>query len=387
VFNFDELLDRRQTDSVKWRNYPDDVLPLWVADMDFRSPPAVIDVIRRMSEFGVFGYGCSAGDEELLETWLDRLASKFQWQLQAADLLLMPGVVTSVNAACRALSSPDGQALVPAPVYGPLLSAPAHGKLTCVPVPLTYDQDGYASLDVDRLESAVTPLTRMLILCNPHNPVGRVYSRAELESVAALALRHDLVIISDEIHCDFVYPDYQHIPIATLSPQVAARTITLMAPSKTYNMPGLHSSIAIITDASLRARLQAEIAGIVPGLEPIAKAATVTALQDGQDWLDALLVYLRANRDFLVETIRAYFPGIRLVAPQGTYLAWLDCREAHLGQPASQFFLEQARVALSNGCGFGEGNEDYVRLNFGCPRSILEQALDRMAAAWRQRTL
>ncbi len=382
MYNFDEVIDRSLTDSVKWRTYPPDVLPLWVADMDFRSPQPVLDVLRQASDLGVLGYGSAFGEQALLEAWQVRLAAHFGWQVSHKDLLLLPGVVTGANLACRALGAAGEQALVPAPVYGPLLTAPRYGQLACVAVPLQLDADGYAHNSVEALECAVTPSTRILLLCNPHNPVGRVYTRAELEAIAAFALRHDLYIISDEIHCDFVYPGYQHIPIATLSPEVAARTITLMAPSKTYNMPGLHSSVAVVSDAGLRGRLQAAAAGIMPGLEPIAKAATVAAFQGGQPWLDELLVYLCVSRDLLVDAVRTRLPGVRMYPPEGTYLAWLDCRQANLGEPAYRFFLDHAQVALGSGGSFGEGNEGFARLNFGCPRSILSQALERMAEAW-----
>lgn len=383
MYHFDQVIDRRSTDSVKWRHYPADVLPLWVADMDFRAPQSIIDAIDRMNEVGIYGYGSPLGDQALLEAWQLRLASRYRWQVGHDDLVLLPGVVTGANLACKALGQMGAQALVPAPVYGPLLAAPRYGKLECVPVPLAYDASGYASLSTELLEDAVTSASRVLILCNPHNPVGRVYTRAELEALADFVLRHNLTLISDEIHCDFFYPGHQHIPIATLAPEIAARTITLMAPTKTYNIPGLHSAVAVITDASLRARLRAEMAGVVPELEPLAKAATVAAFEGGQQWLDELLAYLRSNRDFLAEAVRTRLPGIRMVAPEGTYLGWLDCRQAHLGKPAYQFFLEEAKVALNDGCSFGEGNEGgYARLNFGCPRAILAQALDRMAEAW-----
>jgi cysteine-S-conjugate beta-lyase len=385
VSDFDVVHARCNSDSQKWRGYPPDVLPLWVADMDFQAPEAVLQAMHAMVEHGIFGYGCSAGYHELVNAWVERLAVSYHWQVAPLDLMLLPGVVLGANLACRVLASPGDEALVPAPVYGPLLHAPRYGQLTCVPVLLACDKDGYYSLDYAALQAAVTPKTRLLILCNPHNPVGRVYTRVELERLADFCLHNDLYLISDEIHCDFVYRGYQHTPIASTSAEIAARTVTLMAPSKTFNIPGLHSAVAVVTDKGLRERLTAGTLGLMPGITPIASAATIAAFREGQLWLDELLVYLQQNRDIVTACVKASLPGIHVTAPEGTYLAWLDCRDANLPVRASTFFLEQARVALSDGCGYGAGNEAYVRLNFGCPRSILEEALTRMVQAWADR--
>lgn len=380
--DFDRVHDRCTSDSQKWRVYPSDVLPLWVADMDFQAPEQVLAVMHSMADCGIYGYGSSVGYQELLEAWVVRLANRYQWQVTVKDLMLLPGVVIGANLACQALANPGDQALVPAPVYSPLLAAPRYGQLTCVPVPLACDNCGYYSLDYAALQAAVTPKTRILILCNPQNPVGRVYSRAELERLAEFCLQNNLYIISDEIHCDFMYRGYQHTPIAVLNPDIAARTVTLMSPSKTFNIPGLQSAVAVVPDRGLHHKLIAATSGLVPGITPVAKAATIAAFNDGQPWLDALLVYLELNRDIVTQCVSTLLPGIRCFAPEGTYLAWLDCRQAGLARPASAFFLEEARVALSDGCGFGAGNEAFVRLNFGCPRSILEEALARMVKAW-----
>lgn len=383
--DFDCIHDRSCSDSQKWRAYPADVLPLWVADMDFQAPEPVLEAVRAMVDHGVFGYGCNSGYQELVDAWVGRLADSYHWQVAPDDLILLPGVVVGANLACRVLAGPGDQALVPSPVYGPLLGAPRYGQLDCVPVPLACDDLGYHRLDLTALHAAVTPKTRILILCNSQNPVGRVYSRAELERLADFCLSNDLYIISDEIHCDFIYRGHTHTPLAALGPEIAARTITLMAPSKTFNIPGLQSAVAVVTDKGLRDKLYAVMSGLVPGITPIAIAATLAAFRNGQPWLDELLVYLERNRDIVTQCVNTLLPGIRCVAPEGTYLAWLDCRQAALPVRASAFFLEQARVALSDGCGYGAGNEAYVRLNFGCPRPLLEQALARMVKAWANR--
>lgn len=384
--DFDRLHDRCKSDSQKWRAYPPDVLPLWVADMDFQAPEAVLEAMHSMADHGIYGYGCSAGYQELIDAWVERLDEHYRWQVTADNLMLLPGVVIGANLACRALANPGEEALVPAPVYGPLLGAPRCGQLECVPVQLACDYRGYSSLDYAALQTAVTPKTRLLILCNPQNPVGRVYTRAELERLAEFCLRNNLYIISDEIHCDFIYRGHQHTPIAALVPEIAARTVTLMAPSKTFNIPGLQSAVAVVPDRVLHDKLNAATVGLMPGITPVAKAATIAAFRDGQPWLDELLIYLERNRDIVTRCVSDSLSGIGCCTPEGTYLAWLDCRDAGLAVRASAFFLEQARVALSDGCGYGAGNEAFVRLNFGCPRSILEEALARMVKAWANRS-
>jgi cystathionine beta-lyase len=235
--------------------------------------------------------------------------------------------------------------------------------------------------DLDAFERAIAERTSLFLLCNPHNPVGRVFEMAELERLAEICLRHDVVICSDEIHCDFVFRGYRHVPIASLAPEIAARTITLLAPSKTYNIAGLSCSVGVAQDPDLRARLQRAGRGLLPHVNVLGYVAALAAYRDSQDWLDELLVYLEENRDYVLEYVAAYMPDIRCYRPEGTFLAWLDCREAGIPGCPSQFFLERARVALNDGATFGSGGEGFVRLNFGCPRETLTQALDCMRIA------
>ncbi|NLV74334.1 MAG: putative C-S lyase [Chloroflexi bacterium] len=384
--HFDRIIDRHGTDCVKWDTYGPDVLPMWVADMDFAAPPKVLDAIRAISEHGVLGYGSQAGNLALLTAWQDRLSERYGWQVAVEELIPLPGVVVGTNLVCRAIGEPGLEALVPEPVYGPLRSAPSYGKMKMVPVTLSPDSTGNYHLASDAIRVAITERSRVLILCNPHNPLGRVFTRAELEGVAELALRHDLLILSDEIHCDFMLGESRHIPIATLGEEVARRTITLMAPSKTYNIAGLHSSVAIVHNPELLARLKREMAGIVQGLDIVARAATVAAFRHSQPWLDELLGYLQANRDLLSQAVRERLSGVRMAPCEGTYLAWLDFSAGRLTEPASVYLRRQARVALNAGTDFGPGLEAYARLNFGCPRSLLEQAIECMAAVWPPRS-
>lgn len=378
-YDFDQVVDRRGTDSLKWHRYGEDVLPLWVADMDFRAPEPVIHALHERVEHGVFGYGTPP--PELRQVIVERLQRLYGWRVSPGELIFLPGVVTGFNLVCHAFASPGDGALVQTPVYYPILDAPAGAGLTRDEMALTHRPDGRYEIDFDVFEETITDRTRVFILCNPHNPVGRVFRREELERMAETCLRRDVVICSDEIHCDLVFPAYRHEPIASLSPEIADRTVTLMAPSKTYNIPGLRCSVAIVQNRELRKRLRKTHADLVGEVNVIGYAAALAAYHDGQPWLDEVLRYLEANLDFLLQYVEASLPSITMTRPEGTYLAWLDCREAGTSGNPHRFFLERARVAVSDGAIFGRGGEGFVRLNFGCPRSTLVEALGRMADA------
>ncbi len=382
-YTFDTLIERRQTDSIKWRHYDPDVLPMWVADMDFRSPEPVIQALRDRVEHGVFGYADESA--ELRQVLVERLADRYHWQVKPDDILLMPGVVNGFNQACHALGSPGDDVLVQTPVYGPILKGPDYAGLNRVESSLVRKENGWYGIDFEAFETAITPETRLFILCNPHNPVGRVFTPEELSRMGEICLRHGVTLCSDEIHCDLVFNGHPHTPIATLSPELARQTITLMAPSKTYNIAGLDCSFAVIQDAELRQRFSQAGKGLVKGVNLLGMTAALAAYRGGQDWLDELLVYLQANRDFLVDFVKNNLPGITMSVPEGTYLAWLDCQALELDQTPSDFFMARARVAMNDGKWFGPGGEGFVRLNFGCPRSQLAEALERMARALKAR--
>ncbi len=385
IYNFDTLIDRRHSDSVKWHKYDDDVLPLFVADMDFFSPQPVIDALRARVEHGVFGYPDGLSDDEtdrspLRQLIVDRLAERYDWHIQPQDVVFVPGVVVAFNLACHAIAAPDAAVLVQTPVYPPILDAPSKAKLNRQDAELIRTTNGSYAIDWDVFASSITSDTRMFLLCNPHNPIGRVYTRSELERMAEMCLSRHLIICSDEIHGDLIYPGHQHVPIASLDPDIAQCTITLTAPSKTFNLPGLQCSIAIIPNAELRQRYVEAKRGLVAWVNLMGQVAAQAAYRDGQEWLDQLLVYLEANRDYLDDFVRSELPGVRMAKPEGTYLAWLDCRHVVDGNPY-EFFLRTARVALGDGLTFGRGGEGFVRLSFGCPRSTLEEALRRMKQA------
>ena len=359
------LIDRRCSDSVKWQIYDKDVLPMWVADMDFSSPEPVVRALRERVDHGVFGYGKEPS--ELRPVIVDRLQRLYGWQVAPEALVFVPGVVTGFNQAAHAVTSPGDGVLVQTPVYFPMLYTPGYIGCTLDEMELTRQPDGSYEIDFDAFEAAITDQTRIFLLCSPHNPVGRVFRRDELERMAKTCLRRNVVICSDENHCDLVFSGHPHLPIASLDPEIADRTITLIAPSKTYNIAGLHFSVAIIQNAELREQYQAASAGLVgrPGI--LSAVAALAAYRDGQPWLESVLRYLEANADYLAEYVNSQLPGVTMWRPEGTYLGWLDCREAGIDGPPHQFFLEQARVALNEGASFGRGGEGFVRLNLAVP--------------------
>lgn len=381
AYDFDQIIDRRHSGSIKWQQYGKEVLPLWIADMDFPSPEPVIQALRERVEHGVFGY--SIEEPELNQVLVERLAQRYGWQVSPESILLLPGVIPGFNLACRAVAAPGDGVLVQTPVYPPMLRLAANIPLSRDAMLLTRQADGQYVIDLDLFEKTITPRTRVFLLCNPHNPVGRVWTRAELTSMAELCLRHNLVICSDEIHCDLVFSGHQHVPIAALAPEIEACTVTLMAPSKTYNLAGLKCAVAIIPNPVLREKFTAARVDLVQSMVNIfGYLSALVAYRDGQPWLDAVLRYLEANRDFVMQYVAQHLPGITMSQPEGTYLAWLDCRQAGLpNNDPYTFFLERAKVALNDGAAFGSGGEGFARLNFGCPRPILTQALDSMRQA------
>lgn len=379
-YDFDNCPDRRLTESEKWRRYPPDVLPLWVADMDFVSPEPVIRALRQRVEHGVFGYPHEP--PELREMIVARLAERYRWHIQPDDIVFVPGVIRGFNLAAHTVAGPGTGVLIQTPIYPPILAVPRNSRMKRQTMELTRGADGAYAIDWDAFEAAVTGQTRLFILCNPHNPAGRVFRRDELARMAEICLRHNVVICSDEIHCDLVYSGHEHVPIASISTEIARNTITLMAPSKTFNIAGLDCSFAVIQDAALRKRYQHAHGGLVSGVNVMGWLAASAAYREGQEWLTQVLAYLEANRNYLYEFLRKEIPEIVSTIPEGTYLAWLDCRGLGLDQP-HEFFLEQARVALNDGATFGHGGAGHVRLNFGCPRAILAEALGRMKDALR----
>ena len=381
TYDFDRLVDRQRTDSSKWQKYGPDVLPLWVADMDFQSPEPVIRALRERVEHGVFGY-LALEQPEFHELFADRLLKRYGWRVSPDAVVLIPGVIPGFNVAGRILTEPGEGLILQTPVYPPILRAASSIGLTREEAPLARRPDGRYEVDVDAFTAAIRDRTRFFLMCNPHNPVGRVFTRQELTSLAQVCLRRGLAIVADEIHCELTLGGQRHIPIASLDPEIAERTITLMAPSKTFNLAGLKCSVAIIPNAALRGKFVNGRIDLVQTVNIFGYTAAFAAYRDGQAWLDELLRYLEANRDFVSEYVRSRLPGVSMSPPEATYLAWLDCRNAGIpGNDAFTFFLQKARVALNDGALFGAGGAGHVRLNFGCPRPLLTRALDQMRDA------
>jgi cystathionine beta-lyase len=342
--------------------------------MDFRSPPAVIAALRERVEHGVYGY--THAPPALLDTIVTRLGARYGWTIESDWIIWLPGLVSGLNVTCRAIGEDGDDILTLTPIYPPFLETPAQQRRRLVTVALRQDRQRW-TIDFERLEAAVTPCTRLLMLCNPHNPVGRVYTRDELARLAAFAGRHNLIICSDEIHCDLVLDtDTLHTPIAALDRAIEARTITLMAPSKTFNLPGLGFGFAVIANAALRQRFKQAMAGIVPYVNAFGYTAALAAYRDGGDWHEALLNYLRGNRDFLAEAISS-LPGLAMARVEATYLAWIDARALDLDNPAR--FFERSGIGLSDGTEFAAPG--FVRLNFATSRSRLKAAVERLREA------
>ena len=306
---------------------------MWVADMDFLSPQPVLDALHKQVEHGIFGYptGLEKPSEELsdlMQAIIERMASRYHWQIQAEDILLLPGVVPGFNLACHALVAPQEEVLIQTPVYTPILNSAKDTHIQKREMELSYQPDGSYTIDWQAFEKAITPQTRLFILCNPHNPVGKVFSRIELETMADICMRRGVAICSDEIHSDLVFQGNRHIPIAALDPEIAQHTITLIAPSKTYNIAGLQCSIAIVQNQEIKRKLLRARQGLLPWVNLMGLVAARAAYRHGDEWLNQLMHYLEANRDFLVNFVNTQLPGVKVRSPQGTYLAWLDCREA-----------------------------------------------------------
>jgi len=373
--NFDQPVDRRNTSSLKWERYRDEsVLPMWVADTDFKAPSAITDALTERIEHGVFGY--TNVPDELNQTIITRMHKLYDWDIQAEWIVWLPGLVCALNIACRAAAPNGGSAMAPKPIYPPFVSAPHLSNLQVCQIPMKLAGMRWV-LDFEYLEQSITNETKILLFCNPQNPGGTIYTTAELVQLSKIIVKHQLVLCSDEIHCDLLLDkDAQHIPIASLNAEVEQQCITLMAPSKTFNIAGLGCAFAIIANKQLRKNFNKARRGIVPDTNLLGYTATLAAYTQGEQWLAAQLAYFRANHQYLLKEINA-IPGLKMLPNQATYLAWIDVSAAKLENPA--LFFEEAGVGLSPGRDFGDPN--YVSMNFGCTKELLMEAVKRMRSA------
>lgn len=382
---FDQIHNRSNTGSIK-HNLPadarPDTIPMWVADMDFQSPPAVRESLKAAAEHGIFGY-TAAGDEyfRALTSWYAR---RMDWHFTAEQTLQAPGVMFGIAAAIRSLTAPNDKILICQPVYHPFpqVITANHRRCLVSKLRLNPDNNRYEIDFGDLEEKLADPATKMLLFCSPHNPTGRVWTREELLCVSKLCLKHDALIISDEIHSDFIYPGHKHIPIAALSAETADRTITCTAPTKTFNLPGIQAANLIITNPEIHKKVaDAKNASFYKGLNAMAIAAVTAAYNRGEPWLDALLQYLQGNIRILSEGL-ANTDQIKLIKPDGTYLMWLDCRRLQLSdRELNKFFMDKAGLWLNSGCIFGSGGSGFMRMNIACPHSVMKEAVRRIQTA------
>jgi cysteine-S-conjugate beta-lyase len=367
----------------KWHKFPDDVLPAWVADMDFGVAPSVTAALTRLTQSQEYGY--AARDGALTDAFARRMKRRFNWAADPADAVAIGDLVQASFSSVMAFSEPGDAVLLQLPSYPPFMRAIEDTGRHLIANPMRDDGTRWV-LDLAAYEAAHDPRTRMLIFCHPQNPTGRAFSRAELEAVAAFAIRQDLVAVSDEIHADIVYPDNAHIPLASLHPEIAARTITITSATKSFNIPALRCAVMHFGAPALRERFFSRVPARLLGSPGVTGVdATVAAWDDGQQWLDEILAQLLSNRDWLARTIAAELPGVTMRVPEATYLAWLDCRALELPCSTGQFFLDNARVGLNFGETFGAQYSGFARLNFATPAPILRQIVTRMAEAVRAR--
>jgi len=383
--DFDRIIDQRNAWSLKW-DFGErilgerDIIPMWVADMDFPAPPAVVEAIRKRAEHGIYGYPITS--KSFWPAVLRWLETRLGWPVEKSWLLRAPGVVSSLCLCVRAFSNPEDGVIVQTPVYFPFFGAVEMNGRRLVRNPLKYE-GGRFLMDFDNLERQIDSRTRMLILCSPHNPVGRVWTKDELERLGRICAANEIVIVSDEIHAELVFGGRRHIPTASLSEDLASRTITLFAPSKTFNLAGLTTSLAVVPNPELRKRLSAELERSGFELSNLfGLVALEAAYAHGGEWLDAVLLYLEGNIRFLQEFVGARIPRLKFLAPEGTYLGLLDCRSLGLEQKAlHEFFWKRAKVYFSDGLLFGEELRGFMRINFACPKPLLNEALQRIEKA------
>ncbi len=388
MFDFDKVSDRRNTNSAKWDlvealHQDPDILPMWVADMDFNTAPCVIDALKRQAEQGIFGY--TLPPKSYLDAVVKWVRRRHGWQISPEWLTYSPGVVTALNLCILAYTRPGDRVIIQPPVYYPFAKAIQNNGRRVRNNPLVFDGNRYA-MDFADLQTRARNRTALMILCSPHNPVGRVWTREELIGVAEFCLKNDILLVSDEIHSDLVYRNHKHVPTASISEEIAQNTITCIAPSKTFNLAGLKTSVLIIPNPKIRRQYQTMLENLSLGMiNTFGIAALEAAYSYGESWLEALLDYLEANMAFTISYFKEKIPGIRALASEGTYLLWLDCRQLGLDNKAlDEFMLKKARIWLDDGPMFGPGGEGFQRMNIACPRATLEEALERIEKAVKE---
>ncbi|MCR8656972.1 MalY/PatB family protein [Paenibacillus endoradicis] len=385
TYNFDQLIDRRNTRSYKWDQvgplFGDaSILPLWVADMDFYSPPAVQKVLQQRTDIGIYGYSIKNKQYfEAITNWFER---RHHWTVQPSWIVDVPSVVTTLSLSVDLYTKPGDAVVLQSPVYYPFYDVIEGNDRKVARNPLRIENGRY-EMDFENLEQLFKDGAKLMLLCNPHNPGGRVWERSELEKLAKLAIQYNVIVVSDEIHCDLTFEGHPHTPFASLSEEAANITITALAATKTFNIPGLHTSFAVISNSELREVFDKRVKVLsIHMANHFAQDAVQAAYNEGEQWLDELIVYVKANLDYALEYLAEHAPIIKLLESQGTYLLWLDCR-AISEDPAvlKELMYKKAKVAFNEGSTYGVEGAGWLRVNLACPRSILEQALKQFVDA------
>jgi len=388
-WSFDKVIDRSETQSAKWDYFEKDLLPLWVADMDFRVPQPIINAIIDRAKHGIFGY--SYFHSAYFDSVLDWFKRRYDWEIKKEWLAFTPGVIPAINLAIQSFSNPGDKIIIQDPVYYPFFGAIQNNGRKSLSNPLNLINGRYQMNFDDLRQKVKDPRAKILILCSPHNPVGRVWTRDELLQIGDICIENEILIISDEIHCDLVYTGIKHTNFASISNNFALNSITCTSLSKTFNLAGLQLSNILIPNKKLRQTFTNTIESVfIPeefGYLPndLSLVAFTAAYQKCDEWLDSLLKYLQKNLEFLISFIKKKIPQIEVIEPEGTYLVWLDFRKLGIEYDKLENFLfKKAKVALDDGFKFGSGGEGFQRINIACPRSILEKALERLHNAVKE---
>lgn len=387
-YNFDEIIDRTNYHSVKWDelktnfgDIPEDVLPMWIADMEFRSPQPVIEAIKKANEHGIYGY--TSRPLSYYQAIIDWMEKRHNWKIKKDWIAYSPGVVPALSLIIRAFCQPGDKVIVQPPVYYPFFRVIENNGCHIVNNSLKLSNKKYF-MDYDDLERKVDDSrVRLLILCSPHNPVGRVWQKEELIILGEICLEHNIIVVSDEIHADILFKGYRHLPFASISPAFAHNSITCTAPSKTFNLAGLQTSTIIIPNKKYYKIYENILDSLALDENNFfGLVALEAAYRYGEEWLEQLLSYLNENLEFLMKYLKERIPKIKVIKPEGTYLVWLDCRQLGFnGKDLNNFMIKKARVALDDGYWFGTGGEGFMRINIACPRSFLEEGLKRIERA------
>ncbi|NHN34597.1 MalY/PatB family protein [Paenibacillus agricola] len=388
AYNFDLLNERRNTRSYKWDQRVklfggSDVLPLWVADMDFLSPPAVLEVLKQRAELGIYGYAVRS--DSYLDAIVNWFGLRHDWSIKSSWITDSPGIVTSLSLAVELFSEPGGQVVIQSPVYYPFYDV-IEGNGRVVAKNSLLIRNGRFEMDYDHLESLFQGGAKLLLLCSPHNPGGRVWERDELAKLGALCLQYQVTVISDEIHCDLTFPGHTHIPFASVSPELADITVTCLAATKTFNLPGLHTSFMVTSNTKLKRAIDQRLKTLSLHMaQHFAQDAVETAYNEGAVWLDEMMAYVKGNLDYALAYFSEHLPEVKPLVPEGTYLLWIDCRGLGLDIAGlKDLMFRQAKVAFSEGSVFGTEGEGWLRINLACPRSIVEQAIRQFCDAARK---